>query len=89
MKLEKVYLVIHNWSCESSGNVDMQDIYVWKDYESAKFQFERIRREIKSYDLGYGEIEDTKDYYCESEDGEYLYYHELVYIEEKEILDYE
>lgn len=87
--MNKVYLVINNWSSESSGNVDMQSIYVFKDYNNAKVKFNEIKEQINNYNLGYDEIQDEKDYYCESVNGEYLYYHELVYIEEKEVVDYE
>jgi len=87
--MNKVYLVINNWSSESSGNVDMQSIYAFKDYNNAKVKFNEIKEQIKNYNLGYDEIQDEKDYYCESVNGEYLYYHELVYIQEKEVLDYE
>lgn len=87
--MEKVYLVIRNYSCESSGNIDIENIYAFKNYEDAKFCFEKERKEIKSFDLGYDEIEDKKDYYCESVDGEYLYYHELVYIKEVGVVSYE
>ena len=87
--MNKVYLVIRDWSSGDSGEINMQHIEVWKDYESAKVSFERQKREIKSFETNFDEIEDTKDYYCESINGEYLYYHELVYIEEKEVLDYE
>jgi hypothetical protein len=78
--MENVYLVIRNCSCESSGTINMQSIKVFADYKSAKKEFEEQKKEIKNYNLGYDEIEDEKDYYCESVDGEYLYYHELVYI---------
>lgn len=83
--MNKVYLVINSWSCESSGNIDMQKISVFKDYSSAKKEFEEIKEKIQSFNLGYDYIENEKDFYCESIDGEYLYNHELVYIEEKEI----
>lgn len=87
--INKVYIVIENYSSESSGNIDIQSIYVFKNYDKAKEQFEKIKRSIKHLELGYSEIEESKDYYCEYENGEYLYYHELVYIKEEEVLDYE
>lgn len=83
--MNKIYLVIQNWSCESSGNIDMVNYKVFSNYEKAKEYFNKIKSEIISYNLGYGEIEESKDYYCESENGEYLYYHELVYIKELEV----
>ena len=87
--MEKIYLVIRNYSCESSGNIDIQNIYVFKNYKDAEICFLREKQEIKSYNLGYSEVEEKNDYYCEYENGEYLYYHELVYIEEKEVVSYE
>ncbi len=87
--MNKVYLVIRNWSCESSGNVDMQNIYVFKNYADAYKCFKTEKDEIKSFNTGYDEIVDEDNYYCESVNGEYLYYHELVYIKEKEVVDYE
>lgn len=83
--MSKVYLVIRNYSCESSGNIDIQSIEVFSNKDSATIRFREIKEEIKSYELGYSEIEEQENYYCESENGEYLYYHELVYIEEKEV----
>ena len=87
--MKYVYLVIHDWSCESNGNVDMQSIYVFKNYENAKTKVNEIKEQIINFNLGYDEIEEKEDYYCESVNGEYLYYHELVYIKKKEVLDYE
>lgn len=84
--MKKVYLVISNYSNESSGNIDIQNIYVFNTYDKAKSKFEKIKNEIISYDLNYNDKEDKEDYYCEWESGEYLYYHELVYIKEKEVI---
>lgn len=83
--LKNVYLVINNWSNERVRQVDIQNISVFHNYEDAKKCFEEKKNEIKSFDLGYDEITDDEDYYCESINGEYLYYHELVYIQKKEI----
>lgn len=87
--MKYVYLVIENYSCESSGNIDIQSVYVFKDYENAKKQFNVVKNNIKHLETGYDEIEEKEDYYCEYENGEYLYYHELVYIKKEEVLDYE
>lgn len=84
--MEKVYLVIHNYSCENNGNIDIQNIKVFKDYFGAKKCFETIKKGIKSFELNYSSVEEKDDYYCEYECGEYFYYHELVYIKEKEVL---
>ena len=84
--MNKVYLVIRDYSCESSGNINIQNIKVFKNYFDAKLYFETEKKEIISFDLNYNDKEDKEDYYCEWESGEYLYYHELVYIEEKEVL---
>ena len=84
--MKKVYLVISEFTNDSDSDRNM---YVFKNYDNAKFKFEMIRKEIKNLNLGYDEIEDEKDCYCESISGEYLYYHELVYIQEKDVLDYE
>ena len=83
--MNKVYLVISNYSNQNSGNIDIQNIIAFDTYEKAKEYFEKEKAKIKSFDLGYDEIEEIEDYYCESINGEYLYYHELVYIEEKEV----
>ena len=82
--MEKVYLVIQSWSNDS--DFDMENISIYKNYEDARREFEEIKKQIKSYNTGYDEIEDSEDYYCESINGEYIYNHELVYIEEKELL---
>lgn len=79
---KKLYLVISNYSNESNGSIDIENIYVYKTYESAKKKFEEIKKEIISFDLQYDDIEDREDYYCEWETNEYLYYHELVMIKE-------
>ena len=81
----KVYLVINDWSNESGGNVNMQNIKVFKDYSSAKEEFNKIKENIKSFELNYNGLEDEENSYCEFEEGEYLYCHELVYIVEKEV----
>lgn len=81
--MEKIYLVINAWSNDNA--FDMQNVEAFEKYEDAKKSFERIKKEIKSFNTGYDEITDEKDYYCESINGEYIYYHELVYILEKEL----
>ena len=82
--MEKVYLVIQSWSNDS--DFDIQSILVYKNYEDARKEFLKIKEEIKNLNTGYDEIEDSEDYYCESINGEYIYNHELVYIEEQELL---
>lgn len=78
--MEKVYVVKNSWCNDCCG--DMEKIYVFKTYESAKNKFEEIKKNIQSFELGYDYIEDEKDFYCESIEGEYLYNHELVSVEE-------
>lgn len=85
--MEKVYLVTQHYSCESSGCVDMYGFRgVYKNYEDAKKKFEEIKEGIKSYKLGYSGIEEDDNFYCEFEEGEYIYYHEQVEIKEMELL---
>jgi len=84
--MEKVWLVIRDYSCESSGNIDIEDIKVFGSYFDAKLCFETEKKEIKSMNLGYSEVDDEDDRYCEYENGEYLYYHEQVKIVEKEVI---
>ena len=83
--MNKVYLVVKSWSEERTGNIDMVYYKLFKDYEKAKEYFEKEKQTIIDYHLNYDYIEDSKDFYCESVEGEYLYYHELVYIKEMEI----
>ena len=85
--MKKVYLVINNYSNANSENIDIENIRVFNNYDNAKKCFEEEKNKIKQFKLNYSTIIDEKDYYCEQEDGEYLYYHELVYIKEKEILE--
>lgn len=85
----KIYLVISDYSNESSGNIDIENIYAFKDYENAKKKFEEIKKEIISFDLQYNDTEERENYYCEWETGEYLYYHELVMIKEVKLQDTE
>lgn len=80
--MKKMYLVRVDWSCESSGNVDMYHLELFSTYEKARKYFEKEKQKIIDMQLGYDYIDDEKDFYCESVDGEYLYYHELVSIEE-------
>ena len=80
----KIYLVRNEWSNESACQVEMESLKAFTTYEKAKEYFESEKERIKSFDLGYDEIEDSKDYYCESINGEYLYNHELVEIREME-----
>lgn len=85
--MEKVYLVTQHYSCESSGCVGMYGFRgVYKNYEDAKKKFNEIKKEIKSYNLGYDVIDEDENSYCEYINGEYLYYHEYVEIVEKELL---
>lgn len=83
--MNKMYLVVYNWSEEKTSNIDMVRYKLFNNYEKAKEYFNKVKQDIIDCNLGYGEIEETKDYYCESINGEYLYYHELVYIKELEI----
>ena len=77
----KVYLVWHNWSYEPTGQLDMIDFKVFDTYEKAKNYFNKIKKEIINkdyYNLNYDYIDNQEDFYCESVEGEYLYYHDLV-----------
>lgn len=85
--MNKMYLVVYSWSEEKTSNIDMVSYKLFSDYKNAKKHFNKIKQEIIDCKFNYGEIEESKDYYCESENGEYLYYHELVYIKELEIED--
>lgn len=81
----KIYLVINDYSNESGGMINIQNIQAFNSYEKAKECFENEKKKIKEFKTGYDEIEDEEDTYCESVNGEYLYYHELVYIREVEV----
>lgn len=83
--MNKVYLVINHYSNESGGCLDIENITVFGSYEDAKKFFEEEKKNIQSFNLQYSEVDDEDDYYCEWESGEYMYYHELVKIEEKEV----
>ena len=83
--MNKMYLVIHNWSFEQTGQLDITNYKLFASYEKAKSYFNKIKEEIKNkdyYNLNYDYIDNEKDFYCESVEGEYLYYHDLVSIEE-------
>ena len=80
--MNKVYLVVE--SC-ANDNINETNIYVYDSYDKAKEKFEEEKQLIISFDLGYDTIEDEKDSYCEYDEGYYRDYHELVYIEEKEV----
>ena len=86
---KKMYLVINHWSNESSCQNDIEAIKLFKNYDKAREYFEIVKNNIKSYDYGYSEIEEDIDYYCEYENGEYLYNHDLVKIQKIEVEDYE
>ena len=83
--MKKVYLVIQNYSNEDSGILGNEDIRIFKKYNNAKEYFDRVKKQIVSFNTGYNLIESKEDYYCESEDGEYSLHHELVYIKELEV----
>ena len=83
--MKKIYLVIRDYSCADNGTIGENEIRVFKKRDKAQEYFEKMKKQIISFNTGYNNIESEKDYYCESEEGEYSYYHELVYIEEKEV----
>lgn len=80
--MKKMYVVRRNWSNELGGNIDMYHLELFSTYEKARKYFEKEKQKIINMGLGYDYIDDEKDFYCESVVGEYLYYHELVAIEE-------
>ena len=82
---DKMYLVVNNWSEEDSGNVDMETFMLFSKIEDARCYFNEKKEEIINNNYGYDNIEEEEDYYCESVNGEYLYYHDLVYIREIEV----
>ena len=83
--MNKVYLVIEDYA-NDSDLISESYVNVFATYEKAKKHFNLVKERIISYDLGYDDIEEKEDYYCEWQSGEYHYYHELVHIEEKEVL---
>lgn len=82
--MNKVYLVIEDYA-NDSDLISESYVNVFATYEKAKEYFDKVKQQIISYDLNYDDLEEKENYYCEWESGEYLYYHELVYIEEKEV----
>jgi hypothetical protein len=78
-----MYLVLNSYS--NCSAFDMQSFKLFKNYEDAKKYFEEEKQKIKSFDLGYDEIQDEENLYCESINGEYIYNHELVQIIELEV----
>ena len=83
--MKKIYLVIRNYSCADNGAIDEEDIRVFKKRDKAQEYFKKMKKQIVGFNTGYNLIENEEDYYCESMDGEFSYYHELVYIQEKEV----
>jgi hypothetical protein len=81
--MNKIYLVINDYSNDSG--LYIQEIKAFKNYDDAKKQFIDNKELIKSFDTQYNVVEDKEDYYCEYEEGNYAFYHELVYIKELEV----
>ena len=81
--MNKMYLVVRDWATMEGGNMTTHKLF--KSYEGASNYFQRQKEAIIELKTNYGEITDRKDYYCEFENGEYSYWHELVYIKELEV----
>ena len=81
--MEKMYLVIQDWSV--GHEVEMASYQLFRKYEDANEYLEKIKEEIKSRDYGWDEKDEMEDYYCEYVNGEYIYNHDLVRIEEMEV----
>ena len=84
----KVYIIYQEWVYEEWET--LHTIKVFSDEEKAREEFERVKQEIKSHwenreDLETEEIDTRIEYSCWY-DGDYLYHHDMVRFEEKEII---
>lgn len=80
--MNKVYLVIEEWSADFDGGHDINVFYSQEDAQ--KFTRKRIE-EIKKEDFGYDNELEEDYYYSGYIDGEYASNHTSIYIEEKEV----